>query len=167
MIAFVLYDSMDEVIYNSKPEDIATLSVSEGALSVQDLTIDVRPRGSVMFTFKKDMSDFTSNPATRAAVREYTFDEIKYVNITVAQLLNSGNVTNPTRFEMLPTKFSQQFDEEDEYNDNEGYRISLLSCDSLLSLPAANYRITSYELYDESKVLLEANTSPKRQEFSP
>lgn len=166
MIAFVLYDSMDEVIYNSKPDDIATLNVSSGALSVQDLTVDVRPRGSVNFSFKKDMSDFTSNPATRAAVREYTFDEIKYVNLTVAQVLSSGNVTNPTRFEMLPTKFSQEFDEDNEYSDNEGYRISMLSCDSLLSLPAGNYRITSYELFDNSKVLLETNPSPKRQEFS-
>ncbi len=166
VITFSLYDANDEIIYNSSSEDVGSFTVESGGLVVHDVTINVRPRGSVRFTLKKDLSAFTNNPTTRAVTREYTFDEVSYANITVAQVLSSGSTTNPTRFEMLPTDFNIHFDEDNEQSSAEGYQTSSLKCDTLLTLPAGDYRIMAYELYDESKILLESNSSPKRQTFT-
>ena len=165
VITFSLYDANDEIIYNSTSDDVGSFTVESGGLVVYDVTINVRARGGVRFTLKKDFSAFTDNPATRATTREFTFDEVGFANITVAQVLSSGSTTNPTRFEMLPTNFKIHFDEEDEQSAAEGYQTSTLACDTLLSLPAGDYRIMAYELYDEKKVLLESNTAPKRQSF--
>lgn len=166
VITFSLYDANDEIIYNSSSDDVGAFTVESGGLVVYDVTINVRPRGGVRFTLKKDFSSFKDNPTTRAVTREYTFDEVSYANITVAQVLSSGSTTNPTRFEMLPTEFSTHFDEDDEQSSADGYQTSTLKCDTLLSLPAGDYRITAYELFDEKKVLLESNFSPKRQPFT-
>ena len=49
---------------------------------------------------------------------------------------------------------------------NDGYRTSTVICDSLVSLPAATYRVIGYETYDSGKNLLESNNSPKLSEFT-
>ena len=167
VITFSLYDALDEVIYNSAAGDISEFTVVEGGLSVHDLTVSVQPRGSVEFVLRKDFSEFENNPALtqRAPSREYTFDEAKYVTISVAQILSSGSTTNPTTFSMMPTKFDYSLDEDDYQSDAFGYYTSTLTVDSLLSLEAGNYRITAYELYDSNKSLLEANRAPKSDNF--
>lgn len=163
LLSFALYDKYDELLYNSTSEDLSTFSVISGGLTVQDLTVNVTPRGRVQFTFKKDMSAFTG---TRSASRQYTFDEISYVNLNVARVLSSGNVVSRTKLEMLPVEFSLEFDENNEANNTPGYQTSLLRCDSLLLLPAGNYRLLSYETFDSEKVLLESDSNPKALNFS-
>lgn len=165
LVAFSLYDTADELIYAGSPATESVFEVVSGGLAVQDITVKVAPRGSVRFTLKKDKEDF-SNAPTRATAREYTFDEISYVTLTVGQVLGSGSVTNPVKIDKLPAKFSMHFDEEDEMSSAEGYRTSTVVCDSLASLPAAKYRVVSYEVYDKSKNLLESNNSPKLSEFT-
>lgn len=158
--AFVLYDAYDEEIYKSTTADVGEFEVKMGGLSVHDVTINVEPRGSVEFTFKKD---FIESRATR---EEYTFDEIAYVNLGVAQVLSSGAMTNPIKFEKLPVDFSLHLDEDDYMSSEPGFQTSSLVCDSLVSLPAGNYKITSYETFDESKNLLETNNRPSESSFS-
>ena len=153
--AFVLYDAYDEEVYKSSASDIGEFKVLSGGLSVHDVTINVEPRGQVKFTFKKEFSK-----DTRAAVREYTFDEVNYVNINVAQILASGALSNPVKFEKLPVDFSLHLD-----TDKGSFQTSTLVCDTLVSLPAGNYKITSYETLDESKKLLESNTRPADSPF--
>ncbi len=165
LVSFSLYDLADELIYAASPEEQSTFSVVADGLTVHDITVSVTPRGTVRFTLKKDSDDFSAAP-TRAVSRQYTFDEVKYVSLTVGQVLQSGSVTNPTKIEKLPTEFTIDFDHKDEYSDKEGYRISYIECDSLVHLPAGNYRVVSYETFDESKNLLESNTSPKLSSFS-
>ncbi|MBP3497235.1 MAG: DUF4458 domain-containing protein [Alistipes sp.] len=165
LVAFSLYDTADELIYAGSPATESVFEVVSGGLAVHDITVKVAPRGSVRFTLKKDKEDF-SNAPTRATAREYTFDEISYVTLTVGQVLGSGSVTNPVKIDKLPAKFSMHFDEEDEMSSAEGYRTSTVVCDSLASLPAAKYRVVSYEVYDKSKSLLESNNSPKLSEFT-
>ena len=165
LVAFSLYDTADELIYAGSPATESVFEVVSGGLAVHDITVKVAPRGSVRFTLKKDKEDF-SNAPTRATAREYTFDEISYVTLTVGQVLGSGSVTNPVKIDKLPAKFSMHFDEEDEMSSAEGYRTSTVVCDSLASLPAAKYRVVSYEVYDKSKNLLESNNSPKLSEFT-
>ncbi|MBO7331183.1 MAG: DUF4458 domain-containing protein, partial [Alistipes sp.] len=94
--AFVLYDAYDEEIYKSSASDVGEFKVQAGGLSLHDVTISVEPRGQVRFTFKKEL-----DKVTRAATREYTFDEIRYVNVNVAQVLSSGALANPVKFDRL------------------------------------------------------------------
>ena len=166
ILNFRLYDANDDELYIGTVGENNTFSVTEGGLLVRDLTVNVTPRGKVRFSLKKDMSDFNGKPQQKATARQYTFDEIKFVNITIAEVMPSGSTTNPVRFENLPAKFSLHFDEKDEQSDEEGYQTSSILCDSLLSLPAANYRITRYEALDERKVLLEDCSSPKKCDFT-
>lgn len=157
VVTFVLYDADDEPIYNgSAPE--GTFRIVAGGLTPQDLTVNTCPRGRVRFSLVKDMSDFAETPGTRAVEREYTFDEIKTVDISV----QNKTTNEQTVFEQLPMTFSIHFDDREEPF---GYQTSSSSCDSLLSLPAGEYRILSYRTYDSSKILLETNTRPKEADF--
>ena len=165
LVAFSLYDTADELIYAGAPATESLFEVVSGGLTMHDITVNVTPRGAAQFTLKKDKEDF-SNAPTRAAAREYTFDEIKYVSLTVAKVLSSGSVTSPIKIEKLPSRFSMHFDEENQMSSNEGYRTSTVICDSLVSLPAATYRVIGYETYDSGKNLLESNNSPKLSEFT-
>ena len=126
LLSFTLYDKFDEVLYNSTSDDLSSFSVISGGLTVQDLTVNVTPRGRVQFTFKKDMSEFESASSTRSKTRVYTFDEISYVNLNVARVLASGNIASRTKLEMLPVDFSLEFDENNEANGTPGYQTSLL-----------------------------------------
>lgn len=165
LIAYTLYDTLDEELYVGTVPAGSSFSVQSDALVMHDITVNVTPRGSARFTIKKDMSDFSNEP-TRAVTREYTLDEARYVSLTVGRVLSSGSVTNPQKIERMPAEFYYIFDEDNEHSDKEGYRLSELRCDSLVQLPAGNYAIVAYELYDESKNLLENNTKPKEARFS-
>lgn len=157
LIAYTLYDSLDEALYVGSVSSNNTFSVKSDALAIHDITVNVTPRGSARFTIKKDMSDFSEAP-TRATARQYTLDEAKYVTLTVGKVLSSGSVTNPQRIERLKAEFYYVFDEDNEHSDKEGYRLSELRCDSIVSMPAGDYALIAYELYDGSKNLLESNT---------
>ena len=143
------------------------LVVEAGGLQVHDLTVDVEPRGKVRFTIRKDLSDFTETPVvTRAAERQYTFDEIAFLDLTVRH-----KTTNElTTFEKLPAKFSIHFrdDREDGAPEDieDGYQTSSLECDTLLSLKAGDYSLEKYQAYDKNKVLLETNKRPKNLDFT-
>lgn len=165
LIAYTLYDTLDEELYVGTVPAGSSFSVQSDALVMHDITVNVTPRGSARFTIKKDMSDFSNKP-TRAVTREYTLDEARYVSLTVGRVLSSGSVTNPQKIESMPAEFYYIFDEDNEHSDKEGYRLSELRCDSLVQLPAGNYAVVAYELYDQSKNLLESNTKPKEARFS-
>ena len=151
VLTFSLYDKVDELIYEGTPSSAqSAFDVVPGGLSVHDLLADVVERGKVRFTFVKDMSDFQSNPATKAPVRSYTFDEINTVTLSVRSEAGVKTV-----FEDLPVVFSMHFDETDGVED--GYRTSSLQCDTLLSLTAGKYEVESYEVYDENNSLIEVN----------
>ena len=165
ILNFRLYDALDEELYIGTVGENNTFTVTEGGLLVYDLTVNVTPRGKVQFSLKKDMSAFNDKPSMKAADRQYTFDEIKFVNLTIAEVMPSGSTTNPTRFEQLPAKFSLHLDDDDEQSDAFGYQTSSIICDTILSLQAGTYRVIRYETLDERKVVLEDCDSPKRCDF--
>ena len=151
VLTFALYNKVDEVVYEGSPTgEHVSFSVVPGGLSVHDLLADVVERGKVRFTITKDMSDFKETPSTRAQEREYTFDDISYVSVSV----KTGNTT--TAFEMLPAEFDVHFLENDDPTD--GYQTSSCTCDTLLVLRAGDYQIVSYSVYDSGKRLLEASS---------
>lgn len=157
LITFSLYDTNDELIYNGTPEGESSFSVVAGGMVIHDITVNVAARGLVKFSLVKDMSDFK---ATRAVNREYTFDEIKEVNLVV----ENRQTGEKTEINNLSCKFSVHFDESDQEED--GYKTSSIECDSLVWLPAGNYVISKYETYDESDILLETNNAPKESTFT-
>ena len=65
----------------------------------------------------------------------------------------TGNTT--TEFEKLPAEFDIHFRETDDVED--GYQTSTCVCDTLLSLPAGEYKVVSYSVFDRGKKLLETN----------
>ena len=150
VLTYVLYDKLDNVVYEDIPSEFhSSFEIVAGGLVQHDLLASVTERGKVRFSLVKDMSDFKDTPQTKAVVRGYTFDEISYVTLTV----KTGNTS--TSFEQLPTDFSIHFDETDDVED--GYRTSSFVCDTLLSLRAGHYTIESYQLYDSSRKLLETS----------
>ena len=156
LITFSLYDAQDELIYNGAPTGESLLSVIEGGLVVHDITVDVVARGKVQFSLQKDMSGFSG---TRAVERQYTFDEIGLVNITVENKYTGEKI----EFSKLPCDFDVHFDTSDDVED--GYRTSSIACDTLLWIPAGSYKVASYEVFTKDEVLLENKTNPAKSEF--
>ncbi len=154
--SITLFNVMDEVLYSKAAE--SEFMVVNGGLTQHDVTVDVTPRGKVRFSLKKDLSE-----VTRASElsREYTFDEIKYVDIAVQKVSNGSTMeSSEIEFKSLPAKFSQHFDEKNEQSDKHGYKTSSIECDTLLSLEAGTYRVVSYKTYASKRdaVPLEACT---------
>lgn len=118
LITFSLFNADDELIYNGMPGE-ERLDIVAGGLVSHDLTVDVEPRGTVRFSISKDLSDFTETPVvTRAAERQYTFDEIAFLDLTVKH-----KTTNElTTFEKLSAKFSIHFKDDREDGAPRGHR---------------------------------------------
>ncbi len=156
---FSLYDADDQLLYNGA-DDAPEIVVVPDGLTMHDLVVDVQPRGKVRFTLVKDVeTDFPNAPQIEASAdvnREYTFDEIATFDIT----LQCGFETYT--IEGLEGNFDIHFD-----NDSTtfGYQTSSITCDSLISLPAGEYKVVSYRTYDASKILLETNNEPKDYTF--
>lgn len=155
VLTFTLYNVNEEEIYSGAPHADRNLEVVMGGLSMYDLQVAVTPRGMASFTLTKDLSALS-----RAAEREYTFDEIAYATLTVEHLASQTK----SRLEKLPAEFSIHFDETDDVED--GYQTSSLKCDSLVWLMAGDYRLLGYELFDEKKILLESESAPAATRFT-
>ena len=149
--AFTLYDRLDEELY--KGGQSGTFTVVPGGMVMHDVLADVVERGKVRFTLVKDFK-----AAVKAAAREYTFDEIAYVDLTVKDA--SGVATSFTK---LPTDFSVHFDQTDDVED--GYQTSSSVCDTLVSLKAGTYTVDSYVVYDSNKILLESSKDMSDAKF--
>lgn len=160
LITFMLYDAEDKELYSGGPEGDGTFSVTNGGLTIHDITVNVTPRGKVQFTLRKDWSQFDQNEeGTRAVEREYTFDEIRKVNITIKE--TSRGTTTTLR--ELPCKFDLHYYEDDNVED--GYKTSSILCDSIIWLPQGNYIVTRYETYDSQDDLLETKNNPQESPF--
>lgn len=155
VISFMLYDALDQELYIGTPT-VADFSIVPGSIVKHDLTANVVGRGKVQLTFTKDMSAFENVP-TKATSRQYTFDEVKYVDLTVANKLTNERVS----WEKIETSFAVVFDES-----GSGYQTSQLSTKEPLSLKAGDWKVVSYSTYTGSKVLLENNEKPAVSDFS-
>lgn len=152
--AFTLYDKLDQELY--KGGSAGSFTVVAGGLEMHDLTADVVERGKVRFTLIKDFL-----PATKAEGKEYTFDEIRYVDLTVKEIATGRELP---AFRMLPVKFSVHFNDRDEVED--GYQTSSSVADTTVSIKAGKYAVTSYAVYNSSKTLLETNQKVSENEFT-
>ncbi len=155
----VLFDANDNVKYRKVPESELAFTVSVGGLTVHDITIDVKPRGSAKFTLVKEFIKSRSE-----VERQYTFDEIKSVDLSLRRVAENGSlIGSAIELTKLPAKFVEHFDE-----DKEGWKSSSIECDTIISLEANTYRIVAYKTYATKKgdTLLEINNSPSLSEFT-
>ena len=152
LIAYTIFDKMDNEVY--KGVGGGSFEVVKGGLTVCDLTAEVTPRGKARFSFTKYFAS-----GTKAASREYTFDEIKTVDLGLKETVSGTRVS----LKGLTTKFSEHFYDKD--SEEDGYRTSSLSCDTLVSLRAGRYEVESYTLYDKNKVLLETGRPAETASF--
>ena len=150
--SFKLYDRLDEELY--KGGAAGKFEVVPGGLTMHDLLAKTVERGKVRFTLTK------SGVQSKAAVREYTFDEISFADVTVRY----SDRDVKTTFKKLPAKFSLVF-EEDENGNEVDYRTSKCVCDTVLTMLSGEYVIDSYSLYDSSSKLLEYNAKPENSSF--
>ena len=170
LISYALYDKLDEKVYENTPKsDMSMFEVVAGGLEIHDLIADVTPRGHVRFSLVKDMSDFQDAPernnvSTKAGElarpSSYTFDEISFVDLVVYNNTTKEQIT----FSKLPAEFSVHFDESDDVED--GYQVSSILCDTLLTLRGGDYTLRQYATYNQDKKSLEVNYSPKECTFT-
>lgn len=140
--AFTLFDKLDQELY--KGGSSGSFTVQSGGLVVHDVLAEAVQRGKVQFNLVK-----LFNTDVKSTARQYTFDEISFVDITVKD--KSTGVS--TSFTKLPADFSIHFDQTDDVED--GYQTSSSICDTLVSLRAGSYNVDTYTVYDSKKVLLE------------
>lgn len=149
IVSFTLYDANDETLYTDAPSASArTLSVVAGGMVEHGLTVNVTPRGYVKFTIEKNIDRL---PITKAQERPsaYLFEQIAYLTVEVENTANSVRRT----YEMLPAEFSIHF--ADNGDDTDGVQTSTVVCDSIISIEAGDYRVYSYQVFDEDQLPLE------------
>ena len=153
--AFTLYDIVDQELY--KGSSAGSFTVVGGGLQVHDLLAKVTPRGHVQFTLVKDIQ-----PATKAATetgRDFTFDEISRISVTLQDQATQLKYTYS-----LPAEFSIGFDESGEHDKvtgidglPHGWQNSIAVCDTLISVPAGEYKAVAYSVFNEDGDLLGQN----------
>ncbi len=154
VVSYTLYDALDEELYIGTAS--GTLVVVPGGLTVFDLTAQTAERGSVRITFVKDTSAFeTQTKSTGTIERQYTFDEIATVWL---ELRNENDPANPIKLDSLTVEFTEDFSGDQHYDgkdDVKGHQTSYSECDSLIYLPAGEYKVVEYTLKDADDNLLE------------
>ena len=156
IVSYTLYGKLDEHIYESSPSSSPLMNseftIVPGGLCVHDLLANTVERGKIKFTLVKDTSAFVSATKANYKAREYTFDEIKAIDLTLRS--KDDRVES---FTALPVKFSLHFLENGDPAD--GYMTSTVVCDSLISIRSGEYTVDYYAVYDDEKgkSLLERN----------
>lgn len=150
--SFVLYDKLDNEVFIEQLTDNTAIHITEGGLTVKNLTVTATERGHVKFTFTKDL-----NVVTKAEDSKYTFDEIAYVSLSLKELSTSETVT----FNNLPTTFDIHFDES-----GTGYRTSTLVTDTIPPIKAGKWRVTSYTTRNKEKAVLEVASTPSTDKYN-
>ena len=162
----ILFDAEDKVLARFVPASKREFSIVAGGLTIHDVTVDVTPRGKVQFSLVKDFSEFENIPTRAERNSQYTFDEIKFVDIALKKVRNGATIGDAIVLEGIPCKFSQHFDEEDYQSDAHGYKTSSIQCDTLITLEADTYRVVSYTTKSQkSSGTLEVNDKPALSEF--
>lgn len=162
LASFTLYDRVDNELYNGYMSGDNMIEVVAGGLTTFDLTANAVERGKVRFYLAKDMSDFNRNPMAKAGPsRQYTFDEIAFISLTVRDASGSGREVS---FDKLPVRYREHFADIDidgnpvESDKESGYRTSSIVCDSLVTLTGGSYNVVSYTTFDTDKTLLETRS---------
>ncbi|MEG1585939.1 MAG: DUF4458 domain-containing protein [Bacteroidales bacterium] len=147
IIGYVLYNGIDEKILSGMVSENNSFDIVTGGLEVKGFRVEVAERGMVKFQLEKDFSNF--GKAKSEAGPSYLFKNVKKADITVQNLFSSEKIV----FQNIPMKYSSMVEGNGSSN-----LTSVSKSDSILYLPAGQYKVISYNIYDSSNALLEANS---------
>ena len=146
IIGYYLYNKLDQQILAGSATESNTFNVVSGGLEVKPLAIETAKRGMVQFKLEK-------TGLSRAA-GAYLFSTIRLVDVTVTNTFTNESKT----FKKLKVKYQEEFLGPDEYEkpedlqdtDDQYKKIGTAQCDTIVWLPAGNYRVTSYTTYSKN-----------------
>lgn len=133
---FYLYDKMDQPLYAGSTGADNEFVVVEGGLKLKELIANSTERGMVKFKLEKVM--------TRAG-ENYLFRDIKLMDVTVQNTFTRDRYT----FTDLKVTYDTEYEgHTNEYNPADKYKeLGTAHCDSVVWLPAGDYRVLSYVVY--------------------
>lgn len=158
IVGYKLLDKVDEQVasYSLGSE----FEVIAGGLTVEDLTADAKAKGMVRFRLVKDwIQSRSGNQPT------YIFSKISLVSVTVKNTFDQTT----TKFEKIPVNYELKYEENPSQEiDDKYYTKETAVADSLIWLPAGDYKVVEYTTYRESGVndyTLEIQTGLDGKEF--
>ena len=141
ILSFSVYDELERILITEKLAEPIVTTVADGRLNIQDLEVAATLRGKVYFRLTKDLSGIDTTPRTRAAgddeYREYTFDEIKYAEISLQDVNDSKHVET---FPKMKCKVVMDL----------ANGTSSVLCDTVY-IPAGSYKLKSFLLRDSGE----------------
>jgi Leucine-rich repeat (LRR) protein len=145
VVGYYLYKVVGQelvLILGGSPAETVTIDVAEGGLAVTDLTVNVVERGKVKFSLSKNM---VQNKSVDNA-DNFNFKNVAFATVTVENQFTKVK----TVFQKIPVKYKVVLDDS-------GFSNAIAVSDTALVLEAGTFKAYSYELYDKSKRLLEAD----------
>lgn len=136
---YELFDNLDRSLLTRSyaTEEYLPIQIVPGGISMQELLVSVMGRGHVRFRLTKDNA--TPKPETRVnGVKKYPFHTIFAVDVRIKNLEDNKIY----EFQKLKVEYRNTPSE-----DELGYITAVSTCDSLLSLPAGEYRVIRYATY--------------------
>lgn len=150
---YELLDNLDKVLLTYDVEDENPFVVVVGGLTVQPLSVNVRPRGLVKFHLVKDFSQMN----TRATEECYNLQQVTKADISIEHK-QTGEIH---RFENVRAKIVYFY-----ASGEQGEPLqSRLECDTIVPLKAGDYTATSFIVYDKANNILEAATKLAENSF--
>ncbi len=151
LLSYEVLGNLDQTILTSAPEDRFEISVVPGGLVVKELGISVRNRGNVKFEFSKSMQVTTK--ANTGAM--YRFENVETADVTVKNLASGANL----EFKGMDVAVEYYY-KDPETEGGDYITSSRLVCDTLVNMPAGNYEVAGYIMYDDAGEPLEGDNLP-------
>lgn len=141
LIGFSLYDDKENLLISSDVND-CTITVQPGVLYPQDLTVSAVPRGQVSFRVVKNIMESSRSVGTDGS---FPLSDIAAVDVTVQNTFTLEKTT----FKSIRAKYVEDF--HNTRPDGENDQTSYVDCDTVVWLPAGEYKVQSFMAYSDKK----------------
>ena len=153
LIGYYLFDKVETQILAGEPAEPTKFIVTEGGLVIQDVVVNVVPRGKVNFTLVKEIQ----HTVTRDANLDEPFENIYRFNIKVKNV----ETKQVYEFSDIKATYKEDFDKD--------VMIATATTDTVLYLKAGTYQFTEYHLFakdSKNQTLGYRNEFPDNQTFT-
>ena len=142
IVGYRLLDKLDNVVTGISADTDEAFNVIPSGLTIKDLVVDAKTRGTVTFKLTKSGLD------TRASNGEYLFSTIRIADVRVTNTFTRVS----TDIKGLKVTYKEESKEhQNPDNDKDKYMdIAVATCDSAVWLPAGTYQVTSYTTYSKN-----------------
>lgn len=163
LIGYKLLNKVDVQVGTYSLND--EFEVVPGGLTVEDLTANAQERGMVRFRLVKEGLPASRSGEVVEEENTYIFSKISLVTVVVEDVFSG--IT--TRIEKIPVNYELKYEENPSQEiDDKYYTKETAVADSLIWLPAGDYKVVEYTTYRESGVndyTLEIQTGLDGKEF--